>query len=265
MPLLFKEVPQEGASATAVSNGFVRFPHTPHLAWLGGGTPRDDKVLSLTEANALLSGEVVVEEKVDGANLGLSLDTAGQLQAQNRGQFLMTPIGGQFVRLPQWLAVHGDSLKAAMSSRLIMFGEWCAARHSLGYDRLPDWWLVFDVYDRDRGCFLPIATRNEMAMNIGLAVVAEVFRGHATLASLKRLLTDIPSRYRDGPMEGIVVRSASRDALVKRAKLVRPDFTQAIESHWRKRRIEWNRLDTDAPGVSERLTGYLSPQPHGPA
>ena len=27
-----------------------------------------------------------------------------------------------------------------------------------------------------------------------------------------------------------------------RAKLVRPDFTQAIETHWRKRAIEWNRV-----------------------
>jgi hypothetical protein len=28
-----------------------------------------------------------------------------------------------------------------------------------------------------------------------------------------------------------------------RAKLVRPDFTQAIEEHWRSRPIEWNGID----------------------
>lgn len=28
-----------------------------------------------------------------------------------------------------------------------------------------------------------------------------------------------------------------------RAKLVRPDFAQAIDTHWRKRTIEWNRVD----------------------
>ena len=27
-----------------------------------------------------------------------------------------------------------------------------------------------------------------------------------------------------------------------RAKLVRPDFTQAITEHWSRRRVEWNRL-----------------------
>ncbi|MGV3590570.1 MAG: DNA ligase, partial [Gammaproteobacteria bacterium] len=25
---------------------FFRFPHTPHIAWLGAGMPRDDKVLA---------------------------------------------------------------------------------------------------------------------------------------------------------------------------------------------------------------------------
>ena len=39
---------------------FFRFPHTPHLAWLGDGVPRDDKVLSDAEAEALLGARVVV-------------------------------------------------------------------------------------------------------------------------------------------------------------------------------------------------------------
>ena len=47
---------------------FFRFPHTPHLAWLGPGQPRDDKVLSPIETRAFLTGDVVVEEKVDGAS-----------------------------------------------------------------------------------------------------------------------------------------------------------------------------------------------------
>jgi hypothetical protein len=38
----------------AVFSDFFRFPHTPHLAWLGNGSPRDDKVLSPHEVTALL-------------------------------------------------------------------------------------------------------------------------------------------------------------------------------------------------------------------
>lgn len=43
---------------------FFRFPHTPHLAWLGDGEPRDDKVRTREERDALLSHALVVEEKV---------------------------------------------------------------------------------------------------------------------------------------------------------------------------------------------------------
>lgn len=32
------------------------------------------------------------------------------------------------------------------------------------------------------------------------------------------------------------------DWLVQRAKLVRADFTQAIDSYWRSRALEWNRV-----------------------
>ena len=38
-------------------SSFFRFPHTPHIAWLAAGAPRDDKVLSPEEAQALLAGE----------------------------------------------------------------------------------------------------------------------------------------------------------------------------------------------------------------
>ncbi len=76
---------------------FFRFPHTPHLAWLGEGSPRDDKVLSPDEVTALLAGDVVVEEKLDGANLGLSLAPDGSLRAQNRGQYLAQPHAGQLL------------------------------------------------------------------------------------------------------------------------------------------------------------------------
>ena len=91
---------------------FFRFPHTPHLAWLGQGIPRDDKVLSRAEAQALLLGEVVVEEKLDGANLGISLAPDGGLRAHYRGQYLGAPFAGQFSRLPAWLAMHESGLRA---------------------------------------------------------------------------------------------------------------------------------------------------------
>ena len=34
--------------------------------------------------------------------------------------------------------------KRQLGDRLILFGEWCAAQHSLDYETLPDWFLAFD-------------------------------------------------------------------------------------------------------------------------
>lgn len=222
---------------------FFRFPHIPHLAWLGQDGLRDDKVLSSTEAKDLLAGGVAVEEKLDGANLGFSLRPDGSLRAQNRGQYLAEPHAGQFARLPAWLAQHGEALRSVLTPGLMVFGEWCAARHSLDYVALPDWFLLFDVYDQQEGRFWSSVRRNALAASAGLTTVPQVAHGRHTIASLKKLVITHPSRYRQGPLEGVVIRRESVQWCEARAKLVRADFTQAIETHWRKRAIEWNRID----------------------
>lgn len=229
---------------------FFRFPQTPHLAWLGQVAPRDDKVLAPNETARLLAVDVLVEEKIDGANLGFSLSPKGEVRAQNRGQYLQTPHAGQFARLPDWLAVHGDTLHTSLAlhvdAGLMLFGEWCAARHSLDYDLLPDWFLLFDVYERATGRFWSSARRNALAAQCGLATVPTLRQGRCTLDELKAMLEKCPSRYRPGTLEGVVIRQESADWCNARAKLVRPDFTQTITEHWSRRRLEWNRLDWSA-------------------
>ncbi|BDI05667.1 DNA ligase III [Sphaerotilus microaerophilus] len=227
---------------------FFRFPHTPHLSWLGEAEPRDDKVLSVTDVAGLLHGAVVVEEKLDGANLGFSLDSAGELRVQNRGTYLSEPYAGQFARLPAWLTTHGEGIAEALldhhDSPLILFGEWCAARHSLAYTRLPDWLLLFDVFDARAGRFWSSARRNALAQRLGLVTAPQVARGRFRLNDLIQGLDTWPSRFRDGPLEGVVIRRESDDWCEQRAKLVRADFTQSIGEHWRGRQVEWNRLAT---------------------
>lgn len=220
---------------------FFRFPHTPHLAWLGPGTPRDDKVLAPPEAAELIAGEVVVEEKVDGANLGFSVDDDGTLRAQNRGSYLdLDAPQGQWRPLRRWLATRHDALIEALFPDLVLFGEWCYAVHSVRYARLPDWFLAFDVYDRSSGSFWSVERKNRLAADLGLAVVPELGRGRYDLEGLKRLMGR--SRLSDGPAEGLYVRKEADGRLVARAKIVRAEFVQAIEEHWSKRSLEENRL-----------------------
>ena len=221
---------------------FFRFPHTPHLAWLGQGLPRDDKLLSVAEAEAFLAHPVVLEEKVDGANLGFSVDAAGAIRAQNRGQYLQRPFSGQFARLNGWLTFHEEALIDALGESLVLFGEWVAAVHSLEYGSLPDYFLLFDVYDRRMMRFWSTLRRNAFASQLGLSPIHQVGAGHYRLSSLKRTIDSATSVYRDGACEGIYLRHEGQDWLLARAKLVHPDFVQGIGEHWRSRPLHWNVL-----------------------
>lgn len=224
---------------------FFRFPHTPHLAWLGEGQPRDDKVLAPHEVAALLAAEVIVEEKIDGANVGLSVSPDGDIVAQNRGGYLMrSHAHDQFRPLWSWLDRHRDTLFDALGTKLVLFGEWCYACHSVPYDHLPDWFLCFDVYDRTQKAFWATDRRNRLLAKIGLESTPEITRGHYTVLSLETLIGQ--SRVGSGEMEGIVVRAEADGEVTARGKLVARKFTQQIDEHWSRGPIRPNSL---APGV----------------
>lgn len=226
---------------------FFRFPHTPHLAWLGAGRPRGDKVLAPDEAEALLAGEVVVEEKVDGANVGFSVDARGRVQVQNRGQYLEPGLAHpQFHALWSWLPPREAALAAALGPDRILFGEWCVAAHSVEYDRLPDWFLGFDLYHRSTGTFHDTARRDALIDSLGLHGVPRLAAGRFSHGRLLELMRE-RSRVGADEMEGIVIRRESGGLTTARAKLVRPEFLQAIGEHWSRGPIRRNRLAVEHP------------------
>lgn len=227
---------------------FFRFPHTPHIAWLGEGQPRDDKVLAPHEVRELLSGDIIVEEKVDGANLGLSVDEHGTLRAQNRGAYLdLASPKEQFKPLKRWLSPRAHDLAEALFPDLMLFGEWCYAVHSVRYSRLPSWFLAFDVYDCGRGEFFSVERRNALTAKLGIEVVPALGSGSFDVAALSALLGK--SRLTDGPAEGLYVRRDVEGCLVARAKLVRREFVQAIDEHWSKKALETNALAPNEEGA----------------
>jgi ATP-dependent RNA circularization protein (DNA/RNA ligase family) len=223
-------------------NSYFRFPHTPHIQWLGVGEPRYDKLLSLQDLEELLSGAVVIEEKVDGANIGFSLNSRNKIQVQNRGAYMEPPFSGQFSRLNGWLGQFACRLESQLTDNLIAFGEWCAAKHTLWYNRLPDYFLLFDVYDKKEGKFWSVSRRNEWAQKLGVQTTPKYAEGYFSTADLQELLFNEKSFYRAGYPEGIIVRNDETLWNRKRGKLVRAEFVQSIETHWRSKQIEWNGL-----------------------
>lgn len=231
---------------------YFRFPHTPHLAWLGPGRPRDDKILAPEQTTALLAGPVVVEEKVDGANIGLSTTAGGELCVQNRGSYLRPDTAHpQFRSLWSWLSPRESRLVDTLWPDMILFGEWCVAVHSVEYDRLPDWFLGFDVYDRGSGAFWDTARRNNWLSELGLEPTPRLAEGVFTLDELRGLLEG--SCVGSGTMEGLIVRKEAVGCTRARAKLVRAEFTQAIDEHWSRAPMRRNRLAQEAMDQSKSM------------
>jgi ATP-dependent RNA circularization protein (DNA/RNA ligase family) len=228
-----------------VKEDFFKFPSTPHLATMPGVDIRGDKVLTESERDAFLRHELTVEEKVDGANLGLSFDANGNIRAQNRGTYLHLPGAGQWKKLGEWLALHTDTLFEHLSDRHILFGEWCYAQHSIFYDRLPGWFLAFDVYDREAGRFLATARRDRLLGEMHISKVPDIVRGRFTYSEIQKLLSQ--SKLTNQPAEGIYLRLDHGDWLEQRAKLVRPAFIQSVEQHWSRSTIRPNQLTHDDP------------------
>lgn len=223
-----------------MKDNFFKFPSTPHLATLAGVDIRGDKVLSESECNEFLQYELVVEEKVDGANLGISFDSEGNVRAQNRGAYLHLPGSGQWKKLGDWLALRTDTLFWHLSNQFILFGEWCYAQHSVFYDRLPDWFLGFDIYDKQFGRFLSAERRDALLREMCIAEVPVLARGHFEYPEIQKLLST--SKLSDQLAEGLYLRFDQDDWLAQRAKLVRPAFIQAVEQHWSRSAIRPNRL-----------------------
>lgn len=229
-----------------MKDDFYKFPSTPHLVLLGDVAVRGDKVLSESERDEFLRHEIVVEEKVDGANLGISFDASGNIRAQNRGAYLRFPCSGQWKKLSEWLVPNTDLLFEQLTDRFILFGEWCYAQHSIIYDRLPDWFLGFDIFDKTNSRFLSCSRRDKVFRDLSIAQVPKIKKGRFSLSGLKSLLTQ--SQLSDKPAEGLYLRADIDGWLELRAKLVRPAFIQSVEQHWSRTMIKANQLKLKGRG-----------------
>ncbi|MFN0119347.1 MAG: RNA ligase family protein [Blastocatellia bacterium] len=223
-----------------MKDDFFKYPSTPHLGSLPGLDIRGDKVMTESARDEFLRHDLTIEEKVDGANLGISFDSEGNIRTQNRGAYFHLPGAGQWKKLGEWLTPHTDMLFEHLSDRYILFGEWCYARHSIFYNRLPDWFLAFDIYDRESRRFLSSTRRDRLTEQMGIARVPELAHGQFSYTEIEKLMSQ--SKLTDQPAEGVYLRHDKGAWLEQRAKFVRPAFIQAIEQHWSRSLIVPNRL-----------------------
>ena len=219
---------------------FVKFPSTPYIEFENNMDIRTDKILSKEEVHIFLGNEIYVEEKIDGANLGISFNDRGECLLQNRGDYLYFPLSGQWSALNKWLNINENTIFENITNEYILFGEWCYATHSIKYDALPDWFVAFDIFDKKENKFFSVQRRNEMIEKMGLYKVPMLGKGKYSLDQLMEFIGD--SQYGNGPSEGIYLRQDEGAYLKYRAKIVRKGFKQKIDQHWTKGKIQHNKI-----------------------
>lgn len=218
---------------------FLKFPSTPYIE-MDKKLDRKDKILNAEEITQILSCEVRIEEKIDGANLGISFNDEGKLLLQNRGSYLYPPLEGQWKILSEWIKIYEEAMFDFLSDKYILFGEWCYVTHSIYYDALPDWFIGFDIYDKEMERFLAVEKRNQIMSQVGISIVPELGKGIFNLGDFKHYFGK--SRFGSSLCEGIYLRQDEGDFLKYRAKIVRKDFQQNIDIHWSKKEVRHNKI-----------------------
>lgn len=251
---------------------FFKYPRTQHIE--GSRIQKGDEDLKQVSFDFLKGNYCVLEEKVDGANTGISFDENGRLYLQSRGHVLNGGYGEkQFTLFKKWANCYQYDLYQVLSDRYIMYGEWLYAKHTVFYDALTHYFMEFDIYDKKKNIFLSTKKRQELLKNCPYIVSVLILYegGLSSLKQLKSFLKDshfksknwkqnleksckklnmneeIVRKQTDDSdlMEGIYIKIEDEEKVIERLKYVRGSFLNTIlnsETHWKDRPIIPNQL-----------------------
>jgi len=249
-----------------------KYPRTRHLE--GSREQKGDEDLSVVKFDEIRGNYLVLEEKVDGANCGISFGADGRMCLQSRGHFLNGGYGErQFDLFKRWAGCMEEPLRQVLKNRYIMYGEWLYAKHTVFYDQLPHYFMEFDIFDKKEKRFFSTKKRNEILKNVPFVQSVRVldqgryekleeitgFIGKSLFISNRReerfqkqcekggvdVLTAARQTDLSGIMEGIYIKVEDGDYVTDRLKYVRGSFLNTIldsESHWVSRPLVANRL-----------------------
>ena len=251
--LQLKQVSNRKGLPMGTSHGdFIKYPRTPHL--FGSKGTDDDKHLSERDSTKLIEDKsLIVEEKIDGTNVGIHFDEQGELVLQCRGHLITPGMHPQYDLFKQWCHVKRDLLEERLQKRYILFGEWMYAKHTIHYRQLTHYFFEFDIYDKVAEHFLSYPRRMKILYQSGIQTVPIVRKG----AIKRKMLTELignsafdshfehpTTRRTDSLMEGLYVRIEDEISVTGRAKFVRPEFVDKIKesTHWQQQTLVPNLL-----------------------
>lgn len=203
------------------------YPKTPHLPHKPNITA-DDVVAPEADASVLFGSYLTIEEKIDGASVGISV-LEGHPIVRNRDHVLRkgfvknTAAKKQFTSLWNWYYNNEEKFKALEG--YTVFGEWLLAQHGIFYNRLPDWFIPYDLYDYEKGCFISPVRARKLLTDAGFFVPVLRFQGtFEDSYDVLEQYANLPATWADDKSEGIYIKVCDGETLHYRFKMVREDF-----------------------------------------
>jgi len=197
----------------------------------------DKNISNMTHDDILIDVELpfegYVQEKVDGSNVGVSwLDSA---ILRNRNKVLRkgyikkeTPAKLQFRPAWNWIHEHSEDIKylsKKLMSPITIYGEWMIAQHSIHYDKLPDWFLAFDIYVVEDKKYLSTDIFEELMSNTKISFIKSKYMKFNSINEIV-MESELSSDYRDGIREGIVIKQCKNGWVDRSFKIVNSQFTR---------------------------------------
>jgi len=230
----------------------IAFPRTPHL--FGSSGTDDDRYLCADASRRILDDQsLIIEEKLDGANVGIHFQSDGELILQTRSLHVTNDMHRQYELFRYWAKIQRRRWEQWLEDRFILFGEWLFARHSIHYRRLPHYFFEFDIYDKRTHQFLNLSRRLNLVDKLRLPTVPVIHTGPVDKEQLLQLIgpSQFDSRFEnpvtgqtDLLMEGVYLRTEANETVSGRAKFVRDDFVVAVQHcrNWSSQPIVPNLL-----------------------
>ena len=207
----------------------IKYPRTYHLPFSPGITS-DDKVLK--NIDNFIGKEIVITEKMDGENTTIYNDYCHARSIDSKHQ-----------EYHSWLLNVIPMFQYSIPMKWRICGEYLYVRHSIKYDNLPSYFMIFSVWNENNEC-LSWDDTELAAAALCLHTVPVLYRGIFDEEVVKKIAKEAVDRGG----EGIVVRLADgfkyNDFDKSIAKYVRRNHVQTNE-HWSHGKIENNLLKGD--------------------
>lgn len=177
---------------------------------------------------------VNVEEKVDGSSVAITL-LDDQVLVRNKDKILVKgflsdkPSKKQYAHIWNWVYENIQKFKKLneLQGGCTVYGEWMWMQHGLEYNKLPSWFIAFDIYQHSNARFLiPQLTRDLLnKANFSTSPLIsdlryENYHDYVNLTNGQSAFTDLGNR------EGVYIKLTDSKNEVFRFKLVRTDFVR---------------------------------------